>query len=119
MILPSCTGEAFSLYLRLRQWNCLSSYHLVCSSLFLTLRKSGLEKADSGPEWKTEADAVEIGFKNMTPELPPPEKTLLKMEVVLKSGLSSGPQNLASVPKSQYCPWQDKWKNKGDSDQRS
>lgn len=66
----------------------LSSYHLVCSSLSLPLRKSGLEKADSGPEWKTEAAALETGFKNTTPPLPPAEKTLLKMKVVLKSSVS-------------------------------
>lgn len=39
-------------------------------------------------EWKTEAAALEIGFKNMTPPLPPPEKTLLKIKVVLKSSVS-------------------------------
>lgn len=60
----------------------------MCSVHFLPLRKSVSEKADSSPEWKTETAALEIGFKNMTPPLPPPEKTLLKMKVVLKASVS-------------------------------
>lgn len=32
--------------------------------------------------------SLEIHFKNMTPPLPPPEKTLLKMKVVSKSSVS-------------------------------
>lgn len=42
------------------------------------LQKSGLEKADSGLEWKTKAAALEICLKSMT--LPPHQKGLSQNE---------------------------------------
>lgn len=60
----------------------------MCSVHFLPLRKSVLEKADSGPEWKTETAALETVFKNMIPPTTTPEKTLLEMKVVLKASVS-------------------------------
>lgn len=51
---------AFSMYLECKQWTNLSFYHL-CK--FLLWLKGGLAKADSGPEWKMKAAALEISLK--------------------------------------------------------
>lgn len=51
-------AEAFSLYLKCNQ--CLSFFLSSCVRVFSAVNKVCLEKADSDPEWKMKATALEI-----------------------------------------------------------